>query len=63
MLFFWFTVRIFREHLSVCVCVCASFPFDFDGRILDLTVLISGHCLSFLSYDVSVILKVDNVMS
>ena len=46
---------VFFANIYQFVCVCASFPFDFEGRILDLTVLISGHCLSFLSYDVSII--------
>ena len=27
--FFWFTLRVFREHLSVCVC--ASFLSSEDG--------------------------------
>ena len=39
--FIWFTVRVFRECLSVCVC--ASFPFGFKGGMWDLIVLVPGH--------------------
>ena len=45
-LFIRFTVRVFSGHLSVCVC--ASFPFGFECGVLDSTVLMLYHCLSFL---------------
>ena len=35
-LFIRFTVRIFRERVSLCVC--ASFPFCFEGGVWDLIV-------------------------
>ena len=43
-LFIRFTVRVFRERLSVCVC--SSFLFGFKGRMWDLIVLIPDHFLS-----------------
>ena len=44
-LFIRFTVRAFRECLSVFVCV--SFPFGFEGAMWDLIILVSEHCISF----------------
>ena len=44
-LFIRFTVRVFREYLSICVC--ASFLFCFEGGMLDSIVLVPHHCLSF----------------
>ena len=38
-----FTVRFFRERLSVCVC--ASFPFDFESGMCNSVVLIPDNCL------------------
>ena len=43
-LFIRFTVRVFRERLSVCVS--SSFPFGFEGGMWDLILFISDHCLS-----------------
>ena len=42
--FIQFTVRVFRERLSVCVC--SSFPFVFEGGMWILIILIPDHCLS-----------------
>ena len=39
-----FTVRVFRERLSICVCV--SFPFGNEDGLWDLIVSEPGHCLS-----------------
>ena len=44
-LFLWFTVRVFRDRLSVCMF--ASFPYGFEGCIWDLIVFIPDHRLSF----------------
>ena len=43
-LFIRFTVRIFRESLSICAC--NSFPFGFEGRMWDFIVLIPERRLS-----------------
>ena len=40
----WFTVRVFRERLSICVL--ASFHFGFKVEMWNLIVLIPSHCLS-----------------
>ena len=42
---FLFTMRDFRELVSIYVC--APFPFGFEGAMCDLIVLIKYHCLSF----------------
>ena len=42
-LFIRFTVRVFRERLSVCVCV--SYPFGFEGGMWNM--ITSDHFLSF----------------
>ena len=39
-----YTVRVFRERLSICVC--SFFPFSFEGWMWDLIVFIPDHCLS-----------------
>ena len=41
----WFTVRVFREHLSICVR--ASFHFGFEIEMWDLIVLIPSHAFLF----------------
>ena len=43
-LFIRFTVRVFRERLSVRMC--ASFPFGFEDGMCYMIVLIPDHCLS-----------------
>ena len=49
-----FTVRVFRERLSIYLCV--SFAFGFEGGMWDLIVLVLDHCLSFiLSNNVNVL--------
>ena len=41
------TVRVFREHLSICLS--SSFPFGIEGGMWDLIVLISdSHFIAFL---------------
>ena len=45
-MFIRFTVRVFRERLSVCVCAL-SFPFGIEGRMWDVIVFIPDHCLLF----------------
>ena len=45
-LFIRFTVRVFRDRLSMCVCVC-FFPFWFWGGMWDLIIFLLDHCLSF----------------
>ena len=40
-----FIVHAFRELLSMYVYTL--FPFVFEDRMLDLTVLVPGHCLFF----------------
>ena len=47
-LFIQFTMRVFRERLSVFVC--PSFPFDVEGGIWDLIVLIPDNCRYFFSF-------------
>ena len=42
----WFTVRVFRECLSICVCV--FFPFSFEGGRRDLIVLDPADCFFML---------------
>ena len=42
---FDFTACAFRKLLSIYVF--SSFPFGFEGRIWDLIVPVSDHCLSF----------------
>ena len=42
-LFILFTVRVFRERLSVCVCL--SFLFGLWGGMWDLVVLVPDRCL------------------
>ena len=37
-------------HRLVCVLIVIS-NFGFEGRILILSVPVSGHCLSFLHYE------------
>ena len=44
-MFIRFTIRVFRERLSVCVC--ASFPFGFEGGMWELIVLVPGHYFPF----------------
>ena len=39
-----FTVRVFRERLTVSVC--SFFPFGFESVIWDLIVLVPDQCLS-----------------
>ena len=46
-LFSRFTARAFRGLLSVYVF--SSFSFGFGGRMWDLIVSVSDHCLSFYS--------------
>ena len=48
-LFIRFTVRMFRERLSVYVC--ASFLFGFDGRMWDLFVFVPDSYFSSILYD------------
>ena len=40
-----FTARVFRKLLSVYVF--SYFPFGFGGRMWDLIVSVSDHCLSY----------------
>ena len=44
-LFIRFTTRAFRKLLSIYVF--SYFPFGFEGRIWDLIVPVSDHCLPF----------------
>ena len=44
-LFIRFTASVFRKLLSVYVF--SYFPFGFEGRIWDLIVSVSDHCLCF----------------
>ena len=37
-----FTMRVFRERLSVRVC--SVFPFGFEGGMWDLVVFVPDHC-------------------
>ena len=49
-LFIRFTVRDFRERLSMCVCVCPSFFFVFAGGMWGMIVFIPYTCLSIFDY-------------
>ena len=44
-LFIWFSASAFRKLLSIYVF--SYFPFGFEGRMWDLNVSVSDHCLSF----------------
>ena len=44
-LFIRFTASAFRKLLSIYVFNC--FPFGFEGKMWDLIVSVSGHCLFF----------------
>ena len=44
-LFIRFTARAFRKLLSILVL--SYFPFGFEGRMWELSVSVSDHCLSF----------------
>ena len=47
--FIRFTVRVFREHLSICVCI--SFPYGFEDGMWDLIVLVPDYCYLFIYLD------------
>ena len=44
-LFIWFTARVVRKLLSMYIF--SYFPFGFEGRVWDLIVSVTDHCLSF----------------
>ena len=44
-LFIRFTVRVYRESLSICVCV--SFPFGFEGGMGILIALVPDQTFYF----------------
>ena len=45
-LFIRFSVRVFRERLSICVCASVFFGLEGGMWDLDLIVFVPDHCLS-----------------